>query len=119
VSYLQAAANKGDILVVGINSDRSVRRLKGSGRPIVNQKQRASVIAALDSVDYVVIFSEDTPELVIQALLPDVLVKGGDWKIEDIIGSQIVQRLGGRVFSIKFVKGFSTTSLIRKISHGS
>jgi D-glycero-beta-D-manno-heptose 1-phosphate adenylyltransferase len=117
VSYLQAARNKGDILVVGINSDRSVKRLKGPGRPVAGQKQRASVVAALGAVDYVVIFSQDTPERVIQSLTPDVLVKGGDWKIEDIVGSRFVIGNGGKVFSIKFVKGFSTTSLIKKISH--
>jgi D-beta-D-heptose 7-phosphate kinase / D-beta-D-heptose 1-phosphate adenosyltransferase len=118
VSYLQEARNKGDILVVGINSDRSVRRLKGSHRPLVSQNQRASVIAALESVDYVVIFGEYTPEKLIRTLMPDILVKGGDWKIEDIIGSRFVIGNGGKVFSIKFVKGFSTTSLIKKISNG-
>ena len=117
VSYLQEARNKGDVLVVGINSDRSVKRLKGAGRPVVAEKQRASVVAALEAVDYVVIFSEDTPEQVIQTITPDVLVKGGDWKIEDIIGGRFVIGNGGKVFSIKFVKGFSTTSLIKKISH--
>jgi len=117
VSYLQEARNKGDVLIVGINSDSSVRRLKGFKRPVVGERQRASVVAALAVVDYVVIFSEDTPERVIQALMPDVLVKGGDWKIEDIIGSRFVIGNGGRVFSIKFVKGFSTTSMIKKISH--
>jgi rfaE bifunctional protein nucleotidyltransferase chain/domain len=119
VSYLQEARNKGEILVVGINSDRSVKRLKGAGRPVVSETQRASIVAALAAVDYVVIFSEDTPERLIQELKPDVLVKGGDWKIEDIIGSRFVLGNGGKVFSIKFVKGFSTTSLIKKISHAS
>ena len=118
ISYLQQAANKGDILIVGINSDRSVKRLKGLGRPVVSQQHRASVVAALEAVDYVVIFEQDTPEALINALTPDVLVKGGDWKIEDIIGSQMVIKNGGKVFSIKFVKGFSTTELINKISHG-
>jgi rfaE bifunctional protein nucleotidyltransferase chain/domain len=118
IKYLQDAKAKGDILVVGLNSDSSVRRLKGTDRPIVEQKHRAAVLAALGSVDFVVIFSEDTPELVIRTLLPDVLVKGGDWKIQDIIGSEVVMRNGGKVFSIKFVKGLSTTSLIKKIAHG-
>jgi rfaE bifunctional protein nucleotidyltransferase chain/domain len=117
VSYLQAARNKGDILVVGINSDRSVRRLKGAKRPVVSQKQRAAVVAALEAVDYVVVFPEDTPERAIRALKPDVLVKGGDWKIGTIVGGRFVTENGGTVFSIKFVKGFSTTSLIKKISH--
>ena len=118
VKYLQDSKAKGDILVVGLNSDSSVKRLKGAKRPIVSQKHRAAVLAALEPVDYVVIFSEDTPELLIRALLPDVLVKGGDWKIQDIIGSEVVMRNGGKVFSIKFVDGFSTTALIKKIAHG-
>ncbi|HOU36229.1 MAG TPA: D-glycero-beta-D-manno-heptose 1-phosphate adenylyltransferase [Candidatus Omnitrophota bacterium] len=117
VSYLESARNKGDVLVVGINSDSSVRRLKGRRRPVVSQARRAEVVAALESVDYVVIFPEDTPERLILALRPDVLVKGGDWKIKDIVGSRFVLENGGHVCSIKFVKGLSTTSLIRKISH--
>ncbi|MFA6384788.1 MAG: D-glycero-beta-D-manno-heptose 1-phosphate adenylyltransferase [Candidatus Omnitrophota bacterium] len=117
VSYLQEAAGKGDILVVGINSDSSVKRLKGAGRPVIGEKQRASVVAALEAVDYVVIFSGSTPETVIRALAPDVLVKGGDWKIDDIVGGRFVTGNGGKVFSIKFIKGYSTTSLIKRISH--
>lgn len=117
VSYLESARKKGDVLVVGINSDSSVRRLKGRHRPVVPQARRAEVVAALESVDYVVIFPEDTPERLILALRPDVLVKGGDWKIEDIVGSRFVLENGGRVCSVKFVRGLSTTSLIRKISH--
>ncbi|MDD4940940.1 MAG: D-glycero-beta-D-manno-heptose 1-phosphate adenylyltransferase [Candidatus Omnitrophica bacterium] len=117
VAYLEAARNKGDILVVGINSDASVRRLKGRRRPVVPQAQRAAVVAALGSVDHVVVFSEDTPERLILALEPDVLAKGGDWKIEDIVGSQFVLRSGGKVFSIPLVRGLSTTALVKKISH--
>lgn len=116
VSYLEAARNKGDVLVVGVNSNASVRRLKGRRRPVVPQVQRAAVVAALEAVDYVVVFSEDTPERLILAIEPDVLAKGGDWKLEDIVGSQFVQRSGGKVFSIPLVKGLSTTALVKKIS---
>jgi len=119
VSYLQEARNKGDALVVGINSDTSVRRLKGRNRPVVPQAQRAYVVAALESVDYVTIFSEDTPERLIRRLEPDVLAKGGDWKVKDIAGSSFVLQRGGRVYSIKFVKGLSTTAMIKKIADAS
>ncbi len=116
VSYLESAAEKGDVLVVGVNSDSSVRRLKGPKRPLNRQEFRAGVLAGLASVDYVVIFDEDTPLELIKSLKPDVLVKGGDWKVRDIVGSKEVMVSGGKVFSIKFVPGFSTTSLIEKIA---
>jgi rfaE bifunctional protein nucleotidyltransferase chain/domain len=116
VKYLEKAGRKGDILVVGVNSDSSVRRLKGSGRPVNSQVCRAAVIAALESVDYVTIFPEDTPLALIRSLLPDVLVKGGDWNKKDIVGSDVVENLGGKVFSISFEKGFSTTKIIKKIA---
>jgi rfaE bifunctional protein nucleotidyltransferase chain/domain len=109
VSYLEEAKAKGDILVVALNSDASVKRLKGNTRPVVCQKFRAAVIAALGSVDFVVIFDEDTPYSVISSLQPDVLVKGGDWKAKDIVGSDLVLARGGKVMSIRYVPGFSTT----------
>ena len=116
---LETARAKADILVVGVNSDASVRKLKGKGRPVVSEKFRAAMVAALESVDFVVIFPEETPLKIIQALKPDVLVKGGDWKEDDIVGADFVKRLGGQVCSIKFIKGFSTTNIIRKIGEAS
>ena len=113
--YLEAAKSKAEILVVGVNSDSSARKLKGKGRPVVSQISRARMVAALESVDFVVIFSEETPLKIIQALKPDVLVKGGDWKEADIVGADFVRQLGGQVYSIKFIKGFSTTDIIKKI----
>jgi rfaE bifunctional protein nucleotidyltransferase chain/domain len=116
VKYLDRAKGLGDILVIGLNSDRSVRKLKGRSRPVNSEKDRAEVLSALKSVDYVTIFGEDTPEKLIMKLRPDVLVKGGDWKVKDIVGGDFVKSLGGKVASIPFVKGRSTSSLIAKIS---
>lgn len=115
VAYLQKAKKLGDVLVVGMNSNASVRRLKGSDRPVNSEKDRAFVLSALGCVDKVVIFSEDTPERLIRALRPDVLVKGGDWKKEDVIGAPFVESYGGKVRILPFVKGFSTTGLLEKI----
>jgi len=112
VAYLEKARRLGDFLVVGINSDLSVRRLKGPSRPVNHQRFRAAVVAALESVDGVVIFGEDTPLALIKKLKPDVLAKGGDWKKKNIVGSDFVEGRGGRVVPIAFEKGFSTTSII-------
>jgi len=114
VRYLQEAKSLGDILVIGVNSDDSVRRLKGPSRPVQEESDRAEILAALDAVDYTTIFSEDTPLQLIKKVRPDVLVKGGDWKIENIVGSDVVQAYGGKVHSLKFVSGKSTTRLIDK-----
>lgn len=116
VSYLNEAKSLGDILVLGLNSDRSVKRLKGESRPVNTEEDRKFVLENLKSIDFVVIFEEDTPYNLIQLLKPDVLVKGGDWKASDIIGSDIVLDLGGEVKSLNFIDGFSTTSTIDKIS---
>ncbi|MBI4845784.1 MAG: D-glycero-beta-D-manno-heptose 1-phosphate adenylyltransferase [Candidatus Omnitrophica bacterium] len=116
VKYLEDAKSKGDILVVGINSDSSVKTLKGNLRPIVPEKERAFVIAALESVDYVVIFDELTPLELIKKLKPEVLVKGADWKKKNIIGAGFVENYGGKVARIKFLVGYSTTKIIKKIS---
>ena len=114
--YLQAARGLGDLLVVGVNSDASVRSLnKGSDRPIVPEAQRAEVVAALGCVDYVVIFSEPEPGALITALQPDVLVKGGDWAINKIIGRETVEARGGTVTTIPLVPGLSTTALLQRI----
>ncbi len=114
VRYLQEAKACGDYLVVGVNSDSSVQILKGPARPIQNQNDRAEILAALASVDCVVIFDEETPEKLIHQLKPDVLVKGGDWKPEQIIGGSFVLSYGGQVRSLQFVDGKSTTKLIEK-----
>ena len=114
--YLQAAKTLGDVLVVGINSDGSVRSLnKASDRPIVGEAQRAEVLAALGCVDYVVIFSEPDPLKLIVALQPDVLVKGGDWKLDNIVGREVVEKRCGVVKTIPLVPGMSTTALIHRI----
>jgi|SRR5579884_4100467 D-beta-D-heptose 7-phosphate kinase/D-beta-D-heptose 1-phosphate adenosyltransferase len=114
--YLQAARELGDVLVVGVNSDASVRSLnKGPGRPIVPHAQRAEVLAALACVDYVVVFDEPDPGALIGALQPDVLVKGGDWAPDRIVGREVVEARGGRVLTIPLVPGVSTTALVERI----
>ncbi len=113
--YLFAARELGDYLVVAVNSDRSVRAIKGLKRPILNEKIRAELLAAVSCVDCVLIFDEDNPLEVIRSLLPDVLVKGGDWSEEEIIGADVVKEAGGGVKVIPYVKGFSTSDLINKI----
>jgi rfaE bifunctional protein nucleotidyltransferase chain/domain len=114
--YLQAAKDLGDLLVVGINSDESVRSLnKAPDRPIVSELQRAEVVAALGCIDYVILFNEPDPQGLITALQPDVLVKGGDWAVERIVGREIVEARGGVVRTIPLVPGVSTTSLIERI----
>lgn len=115
VDYLERAKKLGDILVVGLNSDNSVKRIKGKKRPINPQEQRAKVLSSLKPVDYVVIFEEDTPEKLIKAIKPDVLVKGGDWPIEKIVGKEFVESYGGKVLTIPFTYNVSTTEIIKKI----
>ncbi|MBL7558098.1 MAG: D-glycero-beta-D-manno-heptose 1-phosphate adenylyltransferase [Bdellovibrionaceae bacterium] len=115
VKYLKEAKSKGDFLVVGINADASVKRLKGPSRPIQNETDRSEILAALESVDATVIFTEDTPENLIKMVHPDVLVKGGDWKINQIVGGEFVQSYGGQVLSLMFIDGKSTTSIVSKI----
>ena len=115
VRYLARARDLGDLLVVAINSDASVRRLKGQARPLQNQFDRAEVLAALENVDFVTCFEEDTPLELIRRVLPDVLVKGGDWPVEQIVGREVVEARGGKVVSLPYVEGASTTSLINKV----
>jgi D-beta-D-heptose 7-phosphate kinase/D-beta-D-heptose 1-phosphate adenosyltransferase len=112
---LEKARRLGDALVVGVNSDRSVRGMKGAGRPILPERERAEILAALECVDGVVIFDEPTPRETIAALLPDRLVKGGDWASDAIIGREEVEASGGRVISVPVVAGFSTTAILEKI----
>ncbi len=114
--YLEQAKALGDILIVGLNSDASVRQLKGEGRPLVTENDRALMLAALQSVDFVVIFSQPTPYELIELVRPDILVKGGDWKPDAIVGADIVLAGGGEVLSLPFKAGLSTTSLVRRIA---
>ncbi len=118
VSYLATAKKAGRILVVGLNSDLSVKRLKGADRPVNNQLNRAGVLAGLSSVDFVVIFGEDTPERLIAELKPDILIKGADWKGKKIAGADSVLAHGGKVELIKYLDGLSTTNLLKKIKNG-
>jgi D-beta-D-heptose 7-phosphate kinase/D-beta-D-heptose 1-phosphate adenosyltransferase len=118
VRYLQAARALGDALVVGLNADASVRRLKGPGRPITPARARAEVLAALACVDYVAVFGEATPLRLISAVLPDVLAKGGDWPVGLIVGREVVEARGGAVVSLPLVKGASTTAIVRRIREG-
>jgi D-beta-D-heptose 7-phosphate kinase/D-beta-D-heptose 1-phosphate adenosyltransferase len=113
--YLEKARSLGHILVVGLNSDRSVRTLKGPERPILPQRERAEILAGLACVDYVTIFDEPTPLNLISSLRPDILVKGGDWTKEDVVGREVVETSGGKVKILPFVEGSSTTNLIQTI----
>ncbi|MFZ5863759.1 MAG: D-glycero-beta-D-manno-heptose 1-phosphate adenylyltransferase [Nitrospirota bacterium] len=113
--YLQNARALGDLLIVAINSDASVSALKGPSRPLVPEQERAEVLAALGCVDYVTIFDAPDPGEVIAAVQPDVLVKGGDWPVDKIVGREVVQTRGGRVVSLPLVPGSSTTALVRRI----
>jgi len=112
---LEQARSLGDLLVVAINSDASVRRLKGAGRPVVPEAERAEILAALEAVDYVTVFDEDTPQQIIARVLPDILVKGGDWGADQIVGRAEVEAAGGRVVTIPLEPGYSTTALLERI----
>lgn len=116
VRYLQQARALGDALIVALNSDRSVRELKGDKRPILTEAERSEVMAALACVDFVTVFDEPTPREIISALLPDVLVKGGDWGIDAIVGREEVEAASGKVMSLAFVEGCSTTDVIERIA---
>ena len=115
VRYLAAARALGDALLVAINSDRSVRALKGTGRPVMNEEERAEMLAALAAVDFVTVFAEDSPRRLIAELRPDVLVKGGDYALDEIHGREEVEAAGGRVLALPFVEGASTTGIIERI----
>ena len=118
IRSLEYARSLGDALVVGLNSDASVRQLKGEGRPLIPEGERAEILAALECVDGVLIFGDLTPQRTIAALLPDVLVKGGDWAGDKIIGREEVEAAGGRVVSAPVVPGYSTTEILKKIRDG-
>ena len=115
VEYLQEAAELGDILIIGLNSDKSVKRLKGPNRPINSQIDRAKVLSGFATVSYIVIFEDDTPYMLIDHIKPDVLVKGGDWKPKEIVGSDIVLANGGSIRSLSYKEGNSTSSIINKM----
>jgi D-beta-D-heptose 7-phosphate kinase/D-beta-D-heptose 1-phosphate adenosyltransferase len=115
VRYLQAARALGDALIVGLNADASVRRNKGSGRPINPQEERAEILEALECVDAVVLFDDDTPDRIIKAIEPDILVKGADWAENAIVGRDTVEARGGQVVRVPIEQGYSTTEIIRKI----
>jgi D-beta-D-heptose 7-phosphate kinase/D-beta-D-heptose 1-phosphate adenosyltransferase len=115
ISYLESAKKKDRILIIGLNSDRSVKKIKGPGRPINHELNRAGVLAALSCVDFVTLFDEETPHDLIKAVQPDVLIKGADWKGKGAVGSDIVKARGGKVEFIKYVPNLSTTNTIKKI----
>ena len=118
VEYLEESAALGDRLVVGMNGDASVRRLKGPSRPLVSQAERAALLAALECVDLVLVFDDDTPGRLIEEVAPDVLVKGGDWPVERIVGREGVEARGGRVLNVPLREGLSTTALVERIRRG-
>jgi len=115
VEYLARAKKLGDVLIVGLNTDASIRRIKGEGRPVNPNRDRAAVLGALQAVDYICMFAEDTPERLIARIVPDVLVKGADWSVDAIVGKEIVERHGGRVRTIRLTPGKSTTGVIERI----
>jgi D-beta-D-heptose 7-phosphate kinase/D-beta-D-heptose 1-phosphate adenosyltransferase len=115
VRYLSEARSLGDALLVAINSDASVRALKGAGRPVMSEAERAEILAALEAVDFVTVFDDESPRALIKQVLPDVLVKGGDYRLDEIHGREEVERAGGRVLSLPFVEGASTTGIIERM----
>ncbi|HNT58160.1 MAG TPA: D-glycero-beta-D-manno-heptose 1-phosphate adenylyltransferase [Syntrophales bacterium] len=119
VRYLAQARRLGDVLVVALNTDRSVRSIKGPDRPVVRQEERAFVMAGLESVDYVTFFDDETPLSLIEALQPDILVKGGDWKADGVVGGDFVRSKGGDVVVLPYLEGASTTNIIEKIRRSS
>jgi D-glycero-beta-D-manno-heptose 1-phosphate adenylyltransferase len=117
IEYLAQASSQGDVLIVGLNTDDSVRRIKGSERPVQDEISRSLIIASLHFVDRVVLFNEDTPYKLIQRVQPDILVKGADYKPEEIVGYDIVQARGGKIVTIKLTPGYSTTNILKKSAH--
>jgi len=115
IEYLEQAKSLGDYLVIGLNSDTSVKRIKGESRPINSENDRAYVLDSLKIIDAIVMFNEDTPYNIIKEIVPDFLVKGGDWKEDEIVGAVVVKKAGGKVVSLKYVENYSTTSTINKL----
>ncbi|MCD4682125.1 MAG: D-glycero-beta-D-manno-heptose 1-phosphate adenylyltransferase [Bacteroidales bacterium] len=117
IDYLSKAKDLGDILIVGLNTDDSVKRIKGDTRPITDEKSRAMILSSLRFVDAVVFFNEDTPHNLIKEVQPDILIKGSDYKADEIVGSDIVQKKGGKVITIDYLEGYSTTSILEKVKN--
>lgn len=115
IRYLKKAKSLGDILIVGVNSDKSVKRIKSEKRPIISQSDRVEMLSEFLFIDFIIIFEQETPLTIIKKILPDVLVKGGDWQIKDIVGNDVVKAIGGKVLSIPLTKGKSTSNIIEKI----
>lgn len=115
VRYLEKARAEGDVLVVALNSDDSVRKIKGEDRPVLSEEERSEIIGSLGCVDFVTTFEEDTPENIIEELVPTVLVKGGDWPVDKILGRQVVEENSGRVISIDFEEEYSTSNILKRI----
>lgn len=115
VEVLANTADLGDKLIIGLNSDSSIQNLKGKNRPIIDENSRAILLASLQFIDAIVLFSEDTPDHLIETILPDVLAKGGDYKVEEIAGHEVVLQNGGEVIPVPFIDGFSTTNIVNKI----
>lgn len=115
IMYLCEAKEMGDLLIVGLNSDASIRKIKGKDRPIINEAGRITILSGLECVDYIAVFDESTPLKLIKTLKPDIIVKGADWKDKGIIGADFVRSYGGEVRTVNLVKGYSTTNLIKKI----
>jgi rfaE bifunctional protein nucleotidyltransferase chain/domain len=115
IDYLSKAKDLGDVLIVGLNTDHSVKRIKGNNRPIKSQQERAILLASLRFIDGIVLFDEDTPYNLIEKVVPDILVKGSDYKTEDIVGADIVKSNGGEIITVNFLEGYSTTSILNKI----
>lgn len=118
IRYLKKAKELGDLLVVGLNSDSSVRGIKGAQRPIIPQGQRAEIVSSLEMVDYVLIFDDFTPYYIIKEIQPDILVKGADWDVDEIVGKEIVEKRGGKVIAVELVNGVSTSDIIKRIKNG-
>lgn len=116
VEYLEKARSMGDVLILGLNSDASVKLVKGSWKPLMNQEDRAAVLAGLSSVDYVCFFDEEIPFAIISALVPDILVKGGDYLLDEIVGRDVVESSGGKVVTIPLTPGISTTEVVKRIA---
>lgn len=115
IRYLKKAKKLGDVLIVAVNSDKSVRILKGKGRPVLPQNERVEILAEFPFIDFITIFNGRTPLNIIKRIIPDVLVKGGDWKVQDIVGNEVVKNNKGEVISIPLVKGKSTTNILKRI----
>jgi rfaE bifunctional protein nucleotidyltransferase chain/domain len=116
IKLLKKAKSFGDVLIVGLNKDSSIKKLKGKTRPIINEKDRAEVLSSLSMVDYVVLFGEKTPIKLIKNILPNYIVKGGDYKEDEVVGKEIVEKYGGKVIIIPLYKNYSTTNLIKKVN---